>query len=110
MRANSMPPRAIRPQVLKKVETGQPQETYNINGVNYTTYTTFMSPLTPDEIPDVTFVEKPVIPEPDYHQHHEGSKTLERKKKKSDTSSLEDSDEERRPKKKRKRIKKNANR
>ena len=89
MRANSMPPRAIRPQVLKKVETGQPQETYNINGVNYTTYTTFMSPLTPDEIPDVTFVEKPVIPEPDYHQHHEGSKTLERKKKKS-VSFLED--------------------
>ena len=89
MRANSMPPRAIRPQVLKKVpETGQPKETYNINGVNYTTYTTFMSPLTPDEIPDVTFVEKPVIPEPDYHVH-EGSKTLERKKKKS-VSFLED--------------------
>ena len=87
IRANSMPPRATRPQVLKKVEN--PKETYNINGVNYTTYTTFMSPLTPDEIPDVNFVEKPpVIPEPDYLMH-EGSKTLERKKKKS-VSFLED--------------------
>ena len=89
MRANSMPPRATRPQILKKVETGQQKETYNINGVNYTTYTTFMSPLTPDEIPDVNFVEKkPAIPEPDYH-HEEQSKTLERKKKKS-VSFLED--------------------
>ena len=66
-RANSMPPRASRPQVLRRSSTTdmplQPAnpadpsnsstttaaETYNINGVNYTTYTTFRSPITPDE-------------------------------------------------------------
>ena len=47
-RANSMPPRASRPQVLKKIgdaqesyKIGDAKETYSINGVNYTTYTTF---------------------------------------------------------------------
>ena len=90
-RANSMPPRASRPQVLKKMDS---KETYNINGVNYTTYTTFMSPLTPDDIPDVNFAGKPpMIPEPDYEEPNlnngMGSRTLERKKKKS-VSFLED--------------------
>ena len=94
-----MPPRASRPQVLKKIETnfGDSKETYSINGVNYTTYTTFRSPLTPDEIPDVNFVEKPpMIPEPDYEEPNmhnttngSSSRTLERKKKKS-VSFLED--------------------
>ena len=100
-RANSMPPRASRPQVLKKFEISDSNnlETYSINGVNYTTYTTFRSPLTPDEIPDVNFVEKPpMIPEPDYEEPNnminnttngQGSRTLERKKKKS-VSFLED--------------------
>merc|ERR1712223_936876 len=75
-RANSMPPRASRPQVLKKIgdaqesyKIGDAKETYSINGVNYTTYTTFRSPLTPDEIPDVNFIEKPpMIPEPDHEE------------------------------------------
>lgn len=39
VRANSMPPRASRPQVLKKIDTNK--ETYSINGVTYTTHTTF---------------------------------------------------------------------
>ena len=98
-RANSMPPRASRPQVLKKIgDFGDAKETYSINGVNYTTYTTFRSPLTPDEIPDVNFIEKPpMIPEPDYEEPNMNSntngqyssRTLERKKKKS-VSFLED--------------------
>ena len=42
-RANSMPPRPSRPQVLKKavVTSEAAKETYSINGINYTTYTTF---------------------------------------------------------------------
>ena len=58
---------------------------------------TSRSPLTPDEIPDVNFVERPPqIPEPDYEEPNVmsasmngGSRTLERKKKKS-VSFLED--------------------
>ena len=56
-RANSMPPRPNRPQVLKRHATevpvtsaapgATPVETYSINGINYTTYTTFRSPMTP---------------------------------------------------------------
>ena len=90
-RANSMPPRPNRPQVLKRntteipvVAAPTPVETYSINGVNYTTYTTFRSPMTPDDPPpglderdhdheDLTptaerLLEGPVIPEPDYDQ------------------------------------------
>ena len=65
-RANSMPPRPSRPQVLRRSSTTDMTlpsaintastnpstanvETYNINGVNYTTYTTFRSPITPEE-------------------------------------------------------------
>ena len=48
-------------------------------GINYTTYTTFRSPLTPDDLP-------PAIPEPDY----EPEKTLERIKKKKSVSFVED--------------------
>ena len=48
-------------------------------GINYTTYTTFRSPLTPDDMP-------PAIPEPDY----EPEKTLERIKKKKSVSFVED--------------------
>ncbi len=57
-RANSMPPRPTRPQVLRRsmvaevplsgaaaagsgAPTGQNKETYSVNGVSYTTYTTF---------------------------------------------------------------------
>ena len=109
-RANSMPPRPLRPQVLRRssaTEMALPTpitstsvnpssgnvETYNINGVNYTTYTTFRSPITPDECdvpgslssrtftgidPDLTPTappelerfalneSHPIIPEPDY--------------------------------------------
>ena len=114
-RANSMPPRPTRPQVLRRSSTTDMQlqpsassistttsgqytaategaETYNINGVSYTTYTTFRSPITPDECdvpgslssrtfagidPDLTPTAseperfamtegQPVIPEPDY--------------------------------------------
>ena len=63
------------------------------------TFFFFRSPLTPDEIPDVNFVEKPpMIPEPDYEEPNimstsanggSSSRTLERKKKKS-VSFLED--------------------
>ena len=35
-RANSMPPRPNRPQVLKKISS-EPKETYSVNGNNYTT-------------------------------------------------------------------------
>ena len=79
-RANSMPPRPNRPQVLKKINS-EPKETYSVNGINYTTYTTFRSPLTPDDIP-------PQIPEPDYEPQE--SKTLERIKKKKSVSFVED--------------------
>ena len=50
-------------------------------GINYTTYTTFRSPLTPDDMP-------PAIPEPDY----EPEKILERNtiKKKKSVSFVED--------------------
>ena len=108
-RANSMPPRPSRPQVLRRSSTTEMPlksplnpssantstsnaETYNINGVNYTTYTTFRSPITPEECdvpgslssrtfagvdPDLTPTAldperfsingaHPVIPEPDY--------------------------------------------
>lgn len=57
-RANSMPPRPTRPQVLKRppaevpLSVCSPLETYNINGVNYTTHTTFRSPMTPDDPPE----------------------------------------------------------
>ena len=78
-RANSMPPRPNRPQVLKKIPNSEPKETYSVNGINYTTYTTFRSPLTPDDIP-------PQIPEPDYEE----TKTLERIKKKKSVSFVED--------------------
>ena len=93
-RANSMPPRPNRPQVLKRVVAEVPLaapspaaapaavETYSVNGVNYTTYTTFRSPMTPDDPPpnelaadseDLTptaerLLNGPVIPEPDYDQ------------------------------------------
>ena len=70
-RANSMPPRPNRPQVLKRNATeipmtavatavqaaapvATPIETYSINGINYTTYTTFRSPMTPDDPPPGT--------------------------------------------------------
>ena len=75
-----MPPRPNRPQVLKKINS-EPKETYSVNGINYTTYTTFRSPLTPDDIP-------PQIPEPDYEPQE--SKTLERIKKKKSVSFVED--------------------
>jgi hypothetical protein len=51
-----MPPRPNRPQVLKRNVAELPAaaapapaalETYSVNGVNYTTYTTFRSPMTP---------------------------------------------------------------
>ncbi|XP_023341633.1 SH3 and multiple ankyrin repeat domains protein 3 [Eurytemora carolleeae] len=48
-RTHSLPPRPSKPLVLKRVE--EPVggvERYKVNGVNYTTYTTFRSPLTPD--------------------------------------------------------------
>ena len=60
-------------------------ETYSVNGVSYTTYTTFRSPITPDEVDAPSFSgrglfgggqelvsscggadDQPVIPEPDY--------------------------------------------
>lgn len=92
IRANSMPPRPNRPIVLKRnvpdiplaapAAAPAPVETYCVNGVNYTTYTTFRSPMTPDDPPpgevgadqeDLTptaerLLEGPVIPEPDYDQ------------------------------------------
>ena len=108
-RANSMPPKPSRPQVLRRSSASEAPpastaiETYTVNGVNYTTYTTFRSPITPDEVDAPSFsnrqFETPVIPEPDYdmseveyrQQYHDGSRrgsrsngtTLERKKKKT---------------------------
>merc|ERR1719158_2092450 len=39
--------------VLKRIEQEpEPTETYSVNGVNYTTYTTFRSPITPDDCPE----------------------------------------------------------
>ena len=32
----------------------EPTETYSVNGVNYTTYTTFRSPITPEECDSVS--------------------------------------------------------
>jgi hypothetical protein len=111
-RANSMPPRPSRPQVLKRISTtsttseaaasGGAAETYNINGINYTTYTTFMSPLSPTGDDDVVVVPPgaslPLIPEPDYNNEAETyssynglTKTvLERKKRKKSVSFVED--------------------
>ena len=34
------------------VQESEPTETYSVNGVNYTTYTTFRSPITPDDCPE----------------------------------------------------------
>ena len=34
------------------VQEPEPTETYSVNGVNYTTYTTFRSPITPDDCPE----------------------------------------------------------
>ncbi|CAB4064250.1 SHANK [Lepeophtheirus salmonis] len=95
-RANSMPPRpkplltspppSTPPPPPPPVE-GQAMETYKVNGVKYTTYTTFRSPLTPD---DNQFEgATPDIPEPDYsdpesdHHRRASTTTLEKKKKKS---------------------------
>lgn len=64
-RTQSMPARN-RPEILRR---NSEVETYSINGVNYTTYTTFRSPITPDEIPEKQFEavkNEPEIPEPDY--------------------------------------------
>ena len=99
-RANSMPPRPSRPQVLRRSSTtdmplqsssstsnasatAANSETYNINGVNYTTYTTFRSPITPDEcdvpgsLSSRTFVGidpdlTPTASEPERFQLNEG--------------------------------------
>ena len=83
-RANSMPPRPSRPQVLRRISvpmSGQTDETYSINGVNYTTYTTFRSPLTPEaaesdmmatSLPPNISEQQPPIPEPDYDDHFDG--------------------------------------
>jgi hypothetical protein len=88
----------LNPQVLKRTElpaaaTPTPVETYSINGVNYTTYTTFRSPMTPEDAPpgiedpdrdadpeDLTptaerLLGGPVIPEPDYDQSDQVSIT-----------------------------------
>ena len=51
-RTHSLPPRPTRPMVLKRMEDPASTETYSVNGVNYTTYTTFRSPITPEECPD----------------------------------------------------------
>ena len=51
-RTHSLPPRPTRPMVLKRIEDPASTETYSVNGVNYTTYTTFRSPITPEECPD----------------------------------------------------------
>merc|ERR1712055_830701 len=69
-----MPPKPSRPQVLRREvipaaaaalppppqtqpappRAGVVTETYSVNGVNYTTYTTFRSPITPDECESVS--------------------------------------------------------
>ena len=85
-RTASLPPRPSRPLVLRR-ELAQPAqdaaETYSVAGVNYTTYTTFRSPITPDQCDSVsskqfpsegegggetptTPTNTPHIPEPDY--------------------------------------------
>lgn len=119
-RANSMPPRPNRPQVLRRsmvsdipVSTGETVETYAVNGSTYTTYTTFRSPITPDEMPEsysargfqpeqlspttVPVVDvEPHIPEPDYDLSDtecntiRKATTMERKKKKSVSFALDD--------------------
>lgn len=116
IRTQSMPPRPNRPQVLRKsmiVADDNNQETYSINGVSYTTYTTFRSPITPDEYPGDFGVSakqfdpdlqgqpsgdaEPHIPEPDYdlsdseNGPHSSSRrgsstTVERQKKKKSVS------------------------
>jgi len=57
-RTHSLPPRPSRPMVLKRIEgyaeTPASSETYSVNGINYTTYTTFRSPITPDECDSVS--------------------------------------------------------
>ncbi len=105
-RANSMPARPTRPQVLRRsmiVDTDSSaasSETYSVNGVSYTTYTTFRSPITPDEVPEAVIIPpfdpsnhstEPSIPEPDYDLTDEddaaeaceraSKKTLGKKKK-----------------------------
>ncbi|XP_059079130.1 uncharacterized protein LOC131877469 [Tigriopus californicus] len=119
-RANSMPPRPNRPQVLRRsmvtdapVSTGETVETYAVNGSTYTTYTTFRSPITPDEMPEsystrvfqpepltpnAAIMEhtEPHIPEPDYDLSDtecntiRKATTMERKKKKSVSFALDD--------------------
>ncbi len=134
-RANSMPPRPNRPQVLRRSmiaevpltgssaaaagagaapAVGAGKETYSVNGVSYTTYTTFRSPITPDEVPESASVSGrrlsfdggdqltptnneeqqssllPDIPEPDYDvSDAEGEREMRRRatatKKKSVT-------------------------
>lgn len=109
-RANSMPPKPSRPQVLRREvvpaapppppqQAGVVTETYSVNGVNYTTYTTFRSPITPDEVDAPSFSNRamfpdgsshhPVIPEPDYDSEPR-SKTLERSKKKKSVSFVDE--------------------
>ena len=34
------------------VQEPEPTETYSVNGVSYTTYTTFRSPITPEDCPE----------------------------------------------------------
>ena len=61
-RTASLPPRPSRPLVLRR-ELAQPAqeaaETYSVAGVNYTTYTTFRSPITPDQCDSVSSKQFP---------------------------------------------------
>ncbi|XP_040569344.1 uncharacterized protein Prosap isoform X2 [Lepeophtheirus salmonis] len=89
------PPPSTPPPPPPPVE-GQAMETYKVNGVKYTTYTTFRSPLTPD---DNQFEgATPDIPEPDYsdpesdHHRRASTTTLEKKKKKSVSFVIDEGD------------------